>query len=98
MEAVHAGNAPLLKQSVRCVCVMSHDHIYRMTEAIRRGGGKLVLAFRADPDKVAPCGKRYPDVTRASSEDEILKDNSIQLVLCSKIANGRAALGVHAVK
>jgi hypothetical protein len=87
MEAVQAGNAPLPTQSVRfAVCVMSHDHIYGMTEAIRRGGGKLVLAYRAEPDKVAPCGKRYCDVTWASSEDEIRNDNSIQLVLCSKIA------------
>jgi predicted dehydrogenase len=101
MEVVQAGNAamPMPTESIRfAVCGMSHDHIYGMTEAIRRGGGKLVLAYGAEPDKVSAYGKRYPDVKWASSEDEILNDNSIQLVLSSKIANERAALGVRAMK
>ena len=42
--------------------------------------------------------KRHPDVKWASSEDEVLNDSSIQLVLSSKIANERAALGVRAMK
>jgi predicted dehydrogenase len=99
MEVAQAGNAPMPKESLRfAVCGMSHDHIYGMTEAIRRGGGQLVLAYGVEPDKVASYRKRYPDVKWASSEDEILNDNSIQLVLSSKIANERAALGVRAMK
>jgi predicted dehydrogenase len=101
MEVVQAGNAalPMPKESIGfAVCGMSHDHIYGMTEAIRRGGGKLVLAYGTEPDKVAAYRRRYPDVKWASSEDEILNDNSIQLVLSSKIANERAALGVRAMK
>jgi predicted dehydrogenase len=87
------------KVSIRfAVCGMSHDHIYGMTEAIRRGGGELVLAYGEEPDKVAAYRKRYPDVKWASSEDEILNDNSTQLVLSSKIANERAPLGVRAMK
>src|SRR6516164_8020249 len=98
-EVVQAGAKPMPKGSIRfAVCGMSHDHIYGMTEAIRRGGGELVLAYGEEPDKVAAYRKRYPDVKWASSEDEILNDNSIQLVLSSKIANERAALGVRAMK
>ena len=77
---------------------MSHDHIYGMTDAIRRGGGELALAYGAEPDKVAAFRKRYPNVKWASSEEEIVNDSSIQLVLSSKIANERAALGVSAMK
>src|SRR5215813_11171854 len=69
-----------------------------VTEAIRRGGGELAFAYGTEPDKVATFRKRYPDVKWASSEDEVLNDNSIQLVLSSKIANERAALGVSAMQ
>lgn len=98
-EVVQAGNTPAPKHSIRfAVCGMSHDHIYGMTEAIRRGGGELALAYGTEPEKVAAFRKRYPEVKWASSEDEVVNDNSIQLVLSSKIANERAALGVNAMK
>jgi len=99
IEVVQASNAPMPKHNIRfAVCGMSHDHIYGMTEALRRGGGELVLVYGTEPDKVAAFRKRYPDVRWASSEEEILNDSSIQLVLSSKIANERAALGVRAMK
>lgn len=80
------------------VCGMSHDHIYGMTEAIRRGGGVLVKTWGSEPDKLAAFKKRYPDVAIAASQDEILHDPSIQLVLSSQIANERAHLGVRVMK
>lgn len=107
-EVVQAGSRPAsssqqsnagAKHAIRfAVCGMSHDHIYGMTEAIRRGGGELALGYGTEPDKVAAFRKRYPDVKWASSEDEVLNDSSIRLVLSSKIANERAALGVNAMK
>jgi predicted dehydrogenase len=80
------------------VCGMSHDHIYGMVDAITRGGGKLVAAYGAEPNKVAHFTKRYPGVKMAKSEEEILSDPSVQLVLSSTIANERAPLGVRAMK
>jgi predicted dehydrogenase len=77
---------------------MAHDHIYGMVGAVQRGGGVLVAYYGDEPDKVAAFAKRYPDVKRASSEDEILNDASIQLVLTSKLPSERAALGVRAMK
>ena len=44
------------------VCGMSHDHIYGMVGAIQRGGGVLVAAYGAEPDKIAAFKKRCPDV------------------------------------
>jgi predicted dehydrogenase len=99
MQLAQAGNVPVPKQSIRfAVCGISHDHIYGMTEAIRRGGGELVLAYGTEPDKAAVFRNRYPNAKWASSEDEILNDSSIQLVLSSKIPSERAALGVRAMK
>ena len=80
------------------VCGMSHDHIYGMVGAIQRGGGILIAAYGAEPDKVAAFQKRFPDVKMVASEDAILDDPSIQLVLSSTIPNERAALGVKVMK
>ena len=66
--------------------------------AIQRGGGELVMAQGTEPDKVAVFKKRYPNVKWAATEDEILHDPSIQLVLSSKIASERAALGVRVMR
>jgi len=87
------------KHTIRfAVCGMSHDHIYLMVEAIRRGGGELVLAYATEPDKIAGFKKRYPAVKWASTVDEILNDKSIHLVLSSQIASERAPLGVRVMK
>jgi predicted dehydrogenase len=80
------------------VCGMSHDHIYGMTGAIQRGGGELVAAWGGEADKLAAFTKRYPNVKMVKTQDEILNDSSIQLVLSSQIANERAPLGVRAMK
>ncbi len=93
------GGQDAPKYSVKfAVCGMSHDHIYGMVEAVKRGGGVLVAAYGAEPDKVAGFTKRYRDVKMVKSEDEILNDASIQLVLSSTIPNERAPLGVRAMK
>jgi predicted dehydrogenase len=80
------------------VCGVSHDHIYGMIGAIQRGGGELVAAWIGEPDKLANFSKRFPDVKIVKTQDEILDDSSVQLVLSSQIANERAPLGVRAMK
>jgi predicted dehydrogenase len=80
------------------VCGVSHDHIYGMIGAIQRGGGELVSAWIGEPDKLANFSKRFPNVKIVKTQDEILNDSSVQLVLSSQIANERAPLGVRAMK
>jgi predicted dehydrogenase len=80
------------------VCGMSHDHIYGMVGAIQRGGGELVAAWGGEADKLAAFTKRFPNVKMVKTQEEILDDSSIQLVLSSQIANERAPLGVRAMK
>ncbi len=87
------------KDSIRfSVCGMSHDHIYGMVGAILRGGGVLVGAYGAEPDKAAAFAKAFPQAKMAQSEEEILNDPSTQLVLSSTIPNRRARLGVEVMK
>ncbi|HTB96824.1 MAG TPA: Gfo/Idh/MocA family oxidoreductase [Terracidiphilus sp.] len=80
------------------VCGMSHDHIYGMVGAVQRGGGELVAIWGGEEDKLALFSKRYPGARVVKTQDEILNDSSIQLVLSSQIANERAPLGVRVMR
>ena len=80
------------------VAGMSHDHIYGMVDAMIRGGGVLVSVYAAEPERGAAFLKRYPQAKAAQSEDEILNDPSIQLVLSSAVPNTRAPLGVRVMR
>jgi predicted dehydrogenase len=80
------------------VCGMSHDHIYGMIGAVKRGGGELVAAWGGEQDKTAAFKNRFPDVKMAATQDEVLNDPSIQLVLSSQIPNERAGIAVRAMK
>jgi predicted dehydrogenase len=80
------------------VCGMSHDHINGMIGAIQRGGGEMVAAWAGEEDKLAAFKKRFPDVKVVKTQDEIINDPSVQLVLSSQIASERAPLGVRVMK
>lgn len=80
------------------VCGMSHDHIYGMISAIERGGGELVVMWADEDDKIAAAKQRYPNVKFARSQEEVLADASIQLVLSSEKANERAGIGIRAMR
>ncbi len=77
------------------VCGISHDHIYGMTEAMIRGGGKLTMVWGSEPEKLTAFQKRYPDVAVATTQDQILHSESVKLVLSSQVASERAPLGVR---
>jgi len=92
-----AGAAP--KHHIRfAVAGISHDHIYGMVGAVIRGGGELVAVQGAEPDKLQTFTKRFPQAKVVKTEDEILNDPSIQLVLTSTIPVDRAPLGVRAMR
>lgn len=77
---------------------LNHGHIYGMTEAIIRGGGELVAVYAKEPDLMAGYVKRYPNVKQAKSEQEVLEDKSIQLILSAAIASERAPIGIKAMQ
>ncbi len=95
--AAGADTAP--KYHIRfSVAGISHDHIYGMVGAVIRGGGELVAVQGAEPDKLAAFTKRFPQAKVVKTEDEILDDPSIQLVMTSTIPVDRAPLGVRAMR
>lgn len=80
------------------VCGMSHDHIYGMVNAMIRGGGVLKSVYCAEPDRRAVFAKRYPQAKVVDSEDAVLEDPSLKLVLSSAIPVQRAPIGIRAMK
>ena len=80
------------------VCGISHDHILGMVAAVQRGGGELVSVWGAEPAKLAAFSRRHPGVKVAASQDAVIEDASLQLVLSSHIANERAGIGMRAMR
>jgi len=80
------------------VCGISHDHVIGMTNAIKRGGGTLTKVWGGEPDKVAAFQKRFPEAKVVKTQQEVIDDPAIQLVLSSQIANERAPLGVKVMR
>jgi predicted dehydrogenase len=98
-EALQTPAEPVAKNRIKfAVCGMSHDHIYGMIGAVIRGGGELVAAWASEPDKLATFKQRFPNVKIAATQDEIIDDPAIQLVLSSQVASERAPLGVRAMR
>lgn len=77
---------------------LNHGHIYGQTEAVIRGGGELVSFYAKEPDLVAAFTKRYPQAKLAKSEQEILDDKSIQMVVSASIPIDRAPLGIEVMR
>lgn len=80
------------------VCGMSHDHIYGMVGAAQRGGGELVAAWGGEEDKLAEFSRRYPASKIVKTQDEILENSSVQLVLTSQIPDERAGIAIRAMQ
>ena len=98
-DAVLPGQEQLPRFHIKfAVCGMSHDHIYGMIGAVQRGGGELVAVWGQEPDKLAASPSAFPTPSWRRSQDEILNDPSIQLVLSSQIASERAPLGIKVMK
>ncbi len=101
LEIAQSTQAPVAKPSrlVRFgVCGMSHDHIYGMTDAMLRGGGELVSVYAAEPERGAAFVKRFPQAKLVTSEEGVLADPSLQLVLSSAVPVERAPIGIRALR
>jgi predicted dehydrogenase len=77
---------------------LNHGHINSQTSAVLRAGGELIHVYAKEPDLAAAFLKRFPQATLAPSEQAILDDRSIQLVVSAAIPDERAALGIRVMK
>jgi len=77
---------------------INHSHINSMVDAVIRGGGEFVSFYAKEPELTGPFGKKYPQAKLAASENAVLEDPSIQVILSSIIPDERAPLGIRVMK
>src|SRR5262245_50075481 len=102
-RAVAAGRRSGVEQSGKprlrfAVIGINHNHINSQVGAVLRGGGELVWLYAKEPDLVKDFQKRFPQAKLARSEDEVLQDSSVQLVLSSAIPSDRAPIGIRVMQ
>jgi predicted dehydrogenase len=78
----------------------AHDHIYSIVGILVAAGAEVVSYFDPDdtPERVARFTERFPDAKTARSVEEILEDESIDLITSAAIPNQRAPLGIRAMQ
>jgi len=94
-SGVEQSGKPRLKFAVIGI---NHNHINSQVGAVLRGGGELVWLYAKEPDLVKEFQQRFPQAKLARSEDEVLQDSSIQLVLSSAIPSERAPIGIRVMQ
>ena len=77
---------------------INHGHIFGMVNALIRGGGYFDLFYAKEPELIENFMKTFPHARLARTEDEILEDDQIKLIVTSGINNERAPLGVRAMQ
>jgi predicted dehydrogenase len=94
-SGVEQSSKPRLRFAVIGI---NHNHINSQVGAVLRGGGELVWLYAKEPDLVKDFQKRFPQAKLARSEDEVLQDSSIHLVLSSAIPSERAPIGIRVMQ
>jgi predicted dehydrogenase len=77
---------------------LNHGHIYGQVGLLLRAGAELVSFYAKEPELVEQFSNRYPDAKLARSPQEILDDESIQLVVSAAIPCERAPLGMEVLR
>jgi predicted dehydrogenase len=78
----------------------AHDHIYGIAGVLASAGAEIVAYFDPDdtPERAARFAERFPEAQAARSIEEILEDESIDVIISAAIPNQRAPLGIRAMQ
>jgi predicted dehydrogenase len=77
---------------------LNHDHIYGQVNALLQAGAEFVSFYAKEPGLAAKFSTTYPQAKLARSAEEILEDETIQLIASAAIPNERAPLGIVAMQ
>lgn len=77
---------------------LNHFHIYGQVNLLLKAGAEFVSFYAKEPELVAKFAPDYPQAKLARSPEEILEDESIQLIVSAAIPNERAPLGIKAMQ
>lgn len=92
--------APVVKpgEFIFSVIALDHGHIYGMCNGLIEAGATLKSVYDPDMEKAKKFKEAFPEVTIASSEDEILNDKEVKLVASAAVTSLRCALGLRVMK
>ena len=74
---------------------LEHIHGEIMTQGLLDAGGILIGVHDQDPNKVAAFLKKFPQALSASSEQALIDDPSIHLIVSAAIPNQRSSLSTR---
>ncbi|RSL34782.1 gfo/Idh/MocA family oxidoreductase [Salibacterium salarium] len=74
---------------------LDHGHINGMCDKLIKAGAELKWVYDPDSEKMEAFQKKFPQAKVASSKNDILKDDEIQLVAAAPITATRADLGLE---
>lgn len=77
---------------------LDHGHIYGMTNGLLEAGATLKWVYDPDRSKSAAYAEKYPQVSIADSEEQVLSDPEVRLVAGAAIPSDRCALGLRVMK
>ncbi|MFK7993379.1 MAG: Gfo/Idh/MocA family protein [Granulosicoccus sp.] len=77
---------------------IDHRHIFGMAQNLIDAGAQFAGFYsEGDPEPLAGFIKRFPEVPRAASPDELLKDAGVELILLAGIPSERADWAIRAM-
>jgi predicted dehydrogenase len=77
---------------------LNHGHIYGQVNALLQAGAEFVSFYAKEPELVTSFSETFPQAKLARSAEEILDDETIQLIASAAIPNERAPLGIAAMQ
>lgn len=77
---------------------LDHGHIGGMTQGLLGAGGTLKWVYDPQPERAAAFKEQFPEVTIASSEEEVLADPEVHLVAAAAVPVDRAPLGIRVME
>lgn len=79
-------------------CYLSHGHINGMAEALLSAGAGLISVYDPDERKVEKFMRKFPNARVASSYEEVLQDEKVDIVLLASIYSKRAEHAIAALE
>jgi predicted dehydrogenase len=77
---------------------INHNHIYAQANALLRARGALTWVYAKEPDLLDAFRKQFPQARVARSEDEVLQDPTVRIVLTSAIPDERGPLAIRVMR
>lgn len=77
---------------------LDHGHIFAICNGLEEAGAELVSVWDSDSEKCKEFKEWYPEVMIADSEEEVLSDESLNMIASAIKPSERCALGIRAME